>query len=233
MINHHPDANMLVEYANGSLPWALCISVAAHLQLCPKCRTQYSQLCSLGGAYLSDIKSEPVEDDSFSRLMGRIDANDAAANTYSLDLSDTADSVTPQASTAERELPSKHLPKVIKKLVTDQLRWRKVAGPLKTARLTTGQDDYEVSFHRIAKGGKVVEHDHKGIEVTLVLEGSFSDKDGVYRRGDFLVREPGQVHRPTATLDQDCLCFSVCAAPVAVTGWLGKVVNPFLSIPPS
>ncbi|HEY7774459.1 MAG TPA: ChrR family anti-sigma-E factor [Marinagarivorans sp.] len=232
MINHHPDANMLVEYANGSLPWALCISVAAHLQLCPKCRAQYSQLCSLGGAYLSEAESEPVEDDSFSRLMGRIDANDASANAFALDLSDDPESAK-EASSPARELPSKHLPKVIKKLVTDELRWRKIAGPLKAARLATGQDDYEVSFHRIAKGGKVVEHDHKGIEVTLVLEGSFSDKDGVYRRGDFLVREPGQIHRPTATLDQDCLCFSVCEAPVAVTGWLGKVVNPFLSIHPS
>ena len=33
--------------------------------------------------------------------------------------------------------------------------------------------------------GKVPAHDHKGLEVTVVLQGSFSDGDGIYREGDF------------------------------------------------
>jgi len=68
--------------------------------------------------------------------------------------------------------------------------------------------------------------------VILVLHGRFSDADGVYVPGDFLVRRPGEIHRPIATEDQECLCFSVVEAPVAVTGVLGWLVNPFLSFRP-
>lgn len=126
------------------------------------------------------------------------------------------------------------LPKVIATLLsaTPRLKWRRLSSSLKTARLTTGQNDYEVAFQRISSGGKVVEHDHGGLEVTLVLKGSFSDEDGIYSEGDFLVRNAGEVHRPTATLNQDCLCMSVVAAPVRVTGVLGRLLNPFLSFKP-
>ena len=221
MINHHPDDNMLVEYASGSLPWALSISVSAHMQLCPQCRAKHQQLSILGGAYLDEAPSENVEEDSFSRLMSRIASNQGTHQASPVKI--------PQS----KDVQATQLPKVIQKLLPDNLQWRKVSSALKMARLTTGQEQYEVAFHKISKGGKVVEHDHKGLEVTLVLEGSFSDEGGVYQRGDFIVRDPGQTHRPTATLDQDCLCLSVCEAPVAVKGWLGKVVNPFLSIRPA
>ena len=221
MINHHPDANMLVEYASGSLPWALSISVSAHMQLCSQCRAKHQQLSMLGGACLDDAPSENVEEDSFARLMGRIESSKNTAQKSAVKV--------PQS----KDVQTKQLPKVVQKLLPDNLQWRRVSSALKMARLTTGQEQYEVAFHKISKGGKVVEHDHKGLEVTLVLEGSFSDEGGVYQRGDFIVREPGQTHRPTATLDQDCLCLSVCEAPVAVTGWLGKVINPFLSIRPA
>jgi putative transcriptional regulator len=217
MINHHPDANMLVEYTSGSLSWALSISVAAHLQLCPKCRNQYQMLCSLGGACLNEVISESVDETSFSRLMDRI--------------SKTGNEI-PSAN-KQRSLDQSSLPAIIKKLMRQKIKWKKVSGALKTARLTTGQNQYEVAFHKIGRGGRVIEHDHRGLEVTLVLEGSFSDENGVYRCGDFIVREPGQVHRPTATQDQDCLCLSVCEAPVSVTGFIGRLINPFLTIRPA
>lgn len=222
MIHFHPDDNMLVEHASGSLPWAISIGISAHMQLCPTCRAQHDKLCMLGGTFLDDTSAEPVDDDSFSRLMQRVESPIPQPKP------------TIQKSTVRsKEMQVNELPRVIKKLVTEDLKWKRVSGALKMARLVTGQEDYEVAFHKITKGGKVVEHDHKGLEVTVVLEGSFSDESGLYKRGDFIVREPGQVHRPTATLDQDCLCLSVCEAPVAVTGWMGKVINPFLSIRPA
>jgi putative transcriptional regulator len=127
------------------------------------------------------------------------------------------------------------VPKVIAKLLPrdGKLKWQRISSSLKTARLQTGQSQYEVAFQRISSGGKVVEHDHRGLEVTMVLCGSFSDEDGVYNQGDFLVRNPGEVHRPTATQNQDCLCISVVEAPVKVTGFFGKLVNPFLSFRPA
>lgn len=236
-INHHPDANMLVEYASGSLSWGLSIAVSAHLQLCQHCQQQHAKLSALGGSYLSDTPKEAVNDDAFSRLLGSIDkvsntAQHKAAAHKAAPQNEQAIMHT-MANAKKAGIKAEHLPRVVKKLLPPQLRWQKISNALKSARLITGQGEHEVAFHKISKGGKVVEHDHRGLEVTLVLEGSFSDEEGIYCPGDFLIKEPGQIHRPTASQNQDCLCLSVCEAPVKVTGLLGAFINPFLSIKPA
>ena len=50
--------------------------------------------------------------------------------------------------------------------------------------------------------------------------------------GDFIVREPGDVHRPRATQQAECICLSVLEAPIQLTG-IKKVLNPFLRFSPS
>lgn len=226
MINYHPDDNLLAEFTSGSLAWALSLSVSAHVQLCPRCRQSVANLNDIGGALLNSSRAEPCAADNFAQLMQRIYQQEALPGSLV---------AAPEPNQHSGDPMLKQLPKVIAKLMaaTPKLKWRRVSSTLKTARLTTGQNEYEVAFQRISSGGKVVEHDHGGLEVTLVLKGSFSDEDGIYSEGDFLVRNAGEVHRPTATLNQDCLCMSVVAAPVRVTGVLGRLINPFLSFRPS
>ncbi len=230
MITHHPDDNLLTEYSSGSLADALGVIVCAHLQSCPHCRKRVEQLNKLGAAILNQSVVEAVQPESFAQLMARIRSE--KSETAQRDIGSTPEQLHP--SYANDPL-LKHLPKVIAKLLPrdGKLKWERVSNSLKTARLKTGQSQYEVAFQRISSGGKVVEHDHRGLEVTMVLCGSFSDEDGVYNQGDFLVRNPGEVHRPTATQNQDCLCISVVEAPVKVTGLFGKLVNPFLSFRPA
>ena len=230
MITHHPDDNLLTEYSSGSLANAVGVIVCAHLQTCPHCRKRVEQLNKLGAAILNQSVAEAVQPESFDQLMTRIRSEN------------TQNSLAEKPSSSQALHPVyakdpllKNVPKVIAKLLPrdGKLKWERVSGALKTARLKIGQSQYEVAFQRISSGGKVVEHDHRGLEVTMVLCGSFSDEDGVYNQGDFLVRNPGEVHRPTATQNQDCLCISVVEAPVKVTGLFGKLVNPFLSFRPA
>jgi putative transcriptional regulator len=226
MIQHHPDDNMLTEYASGSLAWALGIGISAHLQLCPKCRERVAGLNKLGGAILSHSVAEPVQENAFSNLMARIHQLPAQAA--------VAPKVQQLHAVYQRNPLMQQLPKVIARLLPKDgsLKWQRASISLKIARLSTGQQEYEVAFQHMRSGGTVFEHDHKGVEVTLVLHGSFSDEDGIYNEGDFLVRNPGDVHKPTATLNQDCLCLSIAEAPVHVTGLVGKLVNPFLGFSP-
>jgi putative transcriptional regulator len=228
MIKHHPDINMLVEYTNGSLPWGLSLAVKAHIQLCAHCRQHAAQMNVLGSLQLLDVPKEAVADDSFHRLMARI--QNTQHEKQPLNTQTPAIKVAIAANTQFCRSP---LPEIIQKLIPAKMRWQKISRSLSMSRLQTGQQQYEVAFHKINKGGTVVEHDHKGLEVTLVLDGSFSDENGIYQRGDFLVREPGHIHRPTAALNQDCLCLSIAAAPVKVTGVLGKFINPFLTFKPA
>lgn len=228
MIKHHPDDNLLTEYASGSLEMAPGLIVCAHLQVCAHCRKRVEHLNKLGATILTHSVAEPVAQNSFSMLMDRIRQQPAEPTPLE------KESV-PLHPAYARDPLLVSIPRVIAKLLPrdGKLAWQGVSKGLKSARLVTGQNKYEVAFQRITSGNKVVEHDHRGIEYTLVLCGSFSDEDGVYSEGDFLVRAPGEVHRPTATQNQDCLCISVVEAPVKVTGFFGKLVNPFLSFRPA
>lgn len=228
MINHHPDDNLLTEYAAGSIEMAPGLIICAHVQICPHCRKRVEQLNKLGATILASSVAEAVDPENFTQLMQRIRKQPEEVP------ASVKGDVQLHPAYAHDPL-FKPIPKVIAKLLphNGQLEWRRVSKGLKLARLVTGQSKYEVAFQRITSGSKVVEHDHRGTEITLVLCGSFSDEDGVYNEGDFLVRTPGEIHRPTATQNQDCLCISVVEAPVKVTGLFGKLVNPFLSFKPA
>jgi putative transcriptional regulator len=66
----------------------------------------------------------------------------------------------------------------------------------------------------------------------VVLRGGFSDADGDYQAGDFVVRTAGEVHRPAAWPHSDCLTLSVLDGPIYFQGWLARLANPFLKLRP-
>lgn len=226
MANFHPSDNILLEFSAGTLDWAVSICVSAHLQFCPNCKNKVMRFNAIGGAVVEKVAPQTVSESSFSSLMARINkASDCSTAKH------CTGHAQDHSSLDER---TRALPNVVQKLIPKDkpLKWKFISSDLHCAQLETGQDKYEVSFHKIKRGGKVVEHDHRGLEVTLVLEGSFSDDKGNYVPGDFIEKAPGDIHRPMAAQDQDCLCLSVVEAPVKVTGFIGKLINPFLSISP-
>lgn len=222
-IVHHPDENMLAEFAAGQLDWGMALAVSAHIHQCTECAARLREMNQLGGMYLDQAPVQTVSSRALELTLQRI-RNERSAQV----------AVPKQAAKVPADRDLTNLPPMVLKALgpVPKVRWRHVSAALKTARIPLPQSRCEVAFHKICSGGKVPEHDHKGTEVTLVLEGSFSDEKGVYHPGDFLVRAPGEVHRPTAAQNQDCLCLSVLEAPVALTGWLGKIINPWLSFRP-
>ena len=220
MIHRHPEPDLLVEYTSGTLGVAPCISVTAHLQYCKHCKDSVESLGEIGGALLSATEEVPVSDGLFGSIMEEVEAESK---------------VTAVQQPREQCLDaiSTQLPKFVQGLLPGgELNWRRLSQSLKVAPISVGEKDYEVALHRIDAGGKAPEHDHHGREITVVLTGSFSDEDGVYQPGDFLVREPGDTHRPFAARNEDCICLSVLEAPIKLTG-MKRILNPFLSFTPS
>jgi putative transcriptional regulator len=111
-----------------------------------------------------------------------------------------------------------------------ELAWKKVTKTLSISYLKTGDPNFEFALYHIKAGGKIPEHTHHGSEMTLVLEGGFSDAEGSYHQGDFLFREPSDVHAPTALQSEDCICLAVLDAPLKFTGWKYRWMNPFLRL---
>lgn len=219
MINRHPEPDLLVEYAAGSLSRAMCISITAHLQYCEHCRNIVESLENIGGDFLEATDTEAVSEDLLDSILHCIETE--------------SHEHTPATRTPCEDEVAADLPDYVRGLLPEGvLDWRKLTSSLRVAPISVGEDACELSLHRINPGGKAPEHDHRGREITVVLKGSFSDEDGVYQPGDFIVREPGDTHRPFAAQNEECICLSVLEAPIRLTG-LKSVLNPFLSFSPS
>ncbi|MFT7388667.1 MAG: putative transcriptional regulator [Candidatus Endobugula sp.] len=238
---HHPDKNLLTEFAAGCLDSAPAIAVSTHLHYCSHCRNEVRKLEQVGAALFSasvdddldqqqvdkpDVESITVSDSAFTSLMEKIEALVGVPKQM-------ADNHTKMALTT---LSKKYelMPKVVQKMMTDNpIRWRTVTRNLRSAKLVAGQDKYAVSLQKILAGGQVPEHEHTASEITVVLNGSFSDEDSVYQQGDFLLKNAGDKHQPLASNNDDCLCLSVEQAPVKLTGFFMRWLNPFIRFTPA
>ncbi|WP_426416232.1 ChrR family anti-sigma-E factor [Aestuariirhabdus sp. LZHN29] len=219
MIKQHPTSDLLAEYAAGSLPWAQAVCVTTHLHYCSTCTMEVDTLNQLGAQLMAGDSEAAADTALLDRVLKEIDQprEQAPAQVATVPLSAGARA---------------DLPPIVNHLIgTTEVQWKRVSSGLRAAHLNVGDTEHEVALHKICAGAKVAHHDHRATEVTVVLRGSFSDEDGVYGEGDFLLREPGETHRPMAAQNQDCLCLSAQQAPIRLTGawcWL----NPFLRIQP-
>lgn len=219
LVTKHPTNEMLVDYASGALSPGLCVSVSAHLHFCEICRDRYSELTAIGGDFLD--ASEPAE------------LSAGALDTVLSQLESTEPQPSVEVRTQDLPEDEAKLPKFITNLLPETgAKWKILSPALRVSRIPVGEERFELALHKIKAGGKVPAHGHKGMEVTVVLQGSFSDGDGVYREGDFLVREPGEQHRPTASQDDSCICLSVLEAPIQLTGAIHRLMNPLFSVSP-
>lgn len=221
MISKHPDPQILVEYSSGTLALAPSIAVTTHLQLCGTCHGASGSLNQLGGEMIERAEATPVSEDLLEKVLANINegpVTDAGRNSLR---STVVDDV------------AHALPNYVRALLPQgSLHWQFLSPSLRVATLSVGEEENELALHRIKAGGKAPVHNHRGQEITVVLTGTFSDEDGIYQPGDFIVRQPGEVHRPMAAQNEECICLSVLAAPIKLTG-INRLMNPFLSFSPS
>lgn len=217
-VTHHPHADWLLAYASGHMPSAQALATAAHVSTCAVCRQQLSSLNALGGGLLEQLPPTTLASDSWQKMLRRLEQDKAAPTTPV-----SAVTASPRSGTGA-------LPPPLQKLLPDGLprKWTRLSTSLKQATLKELPDGTLIALHHIRAGGKVPQHTHEGTEITLVLNGSFSDQRGLYQDGDFLVVDETVDHTPTAVQNEDCLCLTVQSAPLRLTGPIGRWFNPLI-----
>ncbi len=220
MVSRHPSAEWLVEYSSGSLSPAQAIATTTHIKFCSTCETMVDSLAHLGGTLLQECDSVPISKGLLDHVLTSIETDFAPAEPKS-------------------ELPAKvvdgiaaALPQYVRNfLPAGDLRWSFLSPSLRLATIGVGEAEFELALHRIKAGGQAPEHDHGGQEITVVLTGCFSDEEGIYQPGDFMVRDAGDIHKPIAAQNEECICLSVLAAPIKLTGFK-RLLNPLLKFSP-
>lgn len=234
--NFHPAEDLLAGFANGSLSAGMNVVISAHVEQCAHCRKRTSELEAKATLdWLQSTDSLHANGDDTGNNVNSSDRSDPA-NTIPNFSHMVADITSqPQLRDVESEDDSVaeihmldhsvRLPKVLAKVASEGLVWKKLAGGINQASVTL-DDQTQCEFLYMKPGSQVPVHKHQGTEVTLVLDGSFSDEMGKYQKSDFVVRDKSHTHQPAS--DEGCLCFAVLDSPLTFTSGLARLLNPLL-----
>lgn len=207
-IARHPDDLTLMGFAAGSLAEPLAAVVAAHLDLCPRCRAEVGDLERMGAALMG--AAGPAGGTPGVRARAR-----------SLPRAASEDGSRMAIHGDDRIGPADLLPRPIRRrwgVSLADIRWYPLARGVRHHRLplspgVTG----DLRLLEVAGGAALPEHGHYGGELTLVLRGGFSDATGRFGPGDVEDVDAEVEHRPVAD-PEGCICLVGSEGPVRFTG---------------
>jgi putative transcriptional regulator len=217
-INHHVSDEILTGYAAGVLPEAFDLAVATHLSLCDECRARALALDAVGGAVLEETEAAELADDALDAALARIAGTRPGAPSALPGTVRRRDRVLPAplADYAGGGLAS--------------VKWRPAGGGVMQAVLVRGEDGATARLLSIPAGTEVPDHSHEGLEMTLVLDGAFSDRGQRYGRGDVQIADETVDHTPVAEPGPACICLAVTEGRLKFSGLLPRLAQPFLRI---
>ena len=225
MIKHHPHTDLLLAHAQGELPLSMSIAIAAHCALCHECQSQVSRFTEQAAelAFLAPSQTaEPAfisetdtaQDDAWQQMLSHI-----------MDLPEATPTESDYLAKATVSLNHKHvryeIPTVFRQHIAHP--WQQI-GKVSRMRFDVDESHTRASLLHIDALGEIPQHTHKGYELTLLLAGEFSDINGQYVPGDFIILDGNTQHSPKT--QSGCLCYTVLDAPLYFTKGLSKLLNP-------
>lgn len=216
MMNHHPDTSTLLAYAAGSVTEGFSLVVAAHLESCQHCRDAVARAEAMGGELLDELPGAAMADLGMGQVWERIAASPAVP-------------LSVQQPRRENDLPAVLSPLIPGGL--SAIRWRTLVPGIKQYLLPdVDSDQGSVRLLHIAPGTTVPHHTHLGSELTLVLQGSYSDETGHYRRGDLADVDSSVHHQPVVDSDQPCICLIATDQRLRFSGALNRMLQPLVGM---
>ncbi|PYG28779.1 ChrR family anti-sigma-E factor [Pelagimonas varians] len=208
-ITHHiPDA-MIAAYASGNLPHQFAMVVASHISLCAECRAALGAHQAAGGAVLESTSSVALSANLKTNLMSLLDEPTVPEPVYD----------------AKGIYPGP----IMQALKGKPLRWKKLGMGVRQSLLSESESGSTRLLY-IPAGQAVPDHTHNGLELTLVLQGSFSDETGRFGVGDVEIGDQDLEHTPVADAGDACICLAATDAPLQFKAFLPRLLQPLFRI---
>ena len=203
----------IVSYASGALSEAHALVVASHCSYHQELQDKVADAENIGGLLMENCNPSEVSNDLFENIMDKLDEEPAAEIT----------------SANDNALPGPLAEYIGKPL--DELKWRMMGPGLSQVRLWTGPNDERLWLLKAKGGAKIPTHDHNGLELTLVLQGSYHIGEDCYRPGMLeIADEDTKDHTPMIDHGEDCICLVVTEAPIKIHSLIGRLVQPFIGL---
>jgi len=219
--SHHPTDDLLLEYGAGNTDEAQSLLIATHLALCPRCRAVVENAETLGGALMESAPASAMSEDALDSVLGRLDETDDVP----------ADAPPPLRATVDVDMS---IPRPLRDYLAggsaESVSWRRVAPGIHrhTLAMESGNGTSSAYLLKLAPETVVPHHGHHGEEMTLVLDGGFTDAGQHFIRGDVEQADPAIKHQPVVDADGPCLALVVTDAPLRFTGILPRLLRPIL-----
>lgn len=204
MASLHPDQDLLLSYSAGTCGAALQLAIASHLALCQDCASAVQRLDAISGVAISEAEPTAVSKKCLTQIFQRCKTPVAAQ---------------PVLNTEVYPAPLAAL------IAQNPLKWVPRGKDIQQAILIKDLGGTLAYMMKIRKGAEIPEHNHRGDEFVLILEGSMIDQRGATVRGDFVTTDAAFTHKPRAGDDMDCLCLVVATGDVKFTKGLMRVLN--------
>ena len=108
-------------------------------------------------------------------------------------------------------------------------RWKSLGMGVRQDILHAGKEG-SVRLLYIPPGQAVPDHSHNGLELTLVLQGSFSDATGRFGVGDLEIADEDLEHTPVADPGDACICLAATDAPLRFRAIVPRLLQPLFRI---
>jgi putative transcriptional regulator len=111
----------------------------------------------------------------------------------------------------------------------DAVRWRPIGFGIRQRRLLS-QGNTQVRLLLVSPGVALPEHGHRGLELIMVLKGSFDDAHDEFGRGDISVADEQVSHRQVIGSGEPCICLVVTDAPLAFRSIVYRIAQRFVGL---
>ena len=111
----------------------------------------------------------------------------------------------------------------------DKLKWKSIFKGFREFNIPLKDSD-TIKLIKMNPGISVPLHSHNGKEYILVIDGSFCDEYGEYKKGDMQINDQKIKHHPIASNKNGCICLSITERDVIFFGKLGSALNLFTFI---
>ena len=208
-ITHHFPDDMLAAYAAGTLPHAFSLVVATHVSMCAECRAALEAHQAVGGAVLEDTGSVALSSGLKDSVLAQLD-----------------EPFTPEPTFERRGI---YPGPVIEAMKGRAPRWKRLGMGVRQDIIASGPSG-SVRLLYIPPGQAVPDHSHNGLELTLVLQGSFSDETGRFGVGDVEIADDSLEHTPVADEGDACICLAATDAPLRFRSLAPRLLQPLFRI---
>jgi putative transcriptional regulator len=221
----HPSDATLLAHAAGTLGKAHRLVVEIHAKSCSDCQAAIRAAERVGGLLLEELPPTAMAPGALELCLTRLETNERSPSSHGAPRSTAHDEAWSALLKGDVVLPPE-----LWSLRPGRLR--RLAPGILHASLLSDRDG-RLHFIRVSPEVALPRHSHPaGLELTLVLAGSFHDDNGRYQVGD-VGEQPDcdgldHLHLVRADPGVDCICILATAGRLRFANLLPRMLQPIL-----